>query len=133
LARHLEDCSAYKKQKPTSQSSITDFSGCVTSKRVEEDLVIKTLKFFISGNIAFNQADNPYFQELIRAAAAQGIAKIQPINRKNVRDKLHDVASDAKEDLMVSLMENKSKVSLALDCWSSGNNYAFLGTSLFIS
>jgi len=32
-----------------------------------------------------------------------------------------------KEDLMVSLMENESKISLALDCWLSKNGYAFLG------
>src|SRR5947207_9870582 len=53
--RHLEDCSVYKKQKPTSQSSITDFSGCVAPKKVEEDLVIKTLKFFISAILRYGK------------------------------------------------------------------------------
>jgi len=126
LSRHLKECASYIKQKPTSQSSITDFTAHATAKMVDDDLLTKVLKFFISGNIAFNQADNPYFQDLIRTAHG---TKNQPVNRKNVRERLSEVASTAKEDLMISLMQNESKVSLALDCWSSKNGYAFLGKS----
>ena len=92
--------------------------------KVDDDILIKALKFFISGNIAFNQADNPYFQELIQTA--HGNAN-QQINRKNIWERLKKLASTVKEDLMISLMENESKISLALDCWSSKNGYAFLG------
>ena len=122
----------YLKQKPTLQSSITDFTTYVTVKKVDNDQLTKVLKFFISGNITFNEANNPYFQDLIWTAHG---TKNQPINRKNVWERLSEVALTVKEDLMISLMENESKVSLALDCWLSKNGYAFLGksplTSLF--
>ena len=126
LSHHLKECMAYIKQKPTSQSSITDFTTHATVKKVDDDLLTKVLKFFISGNIAFNQADNPYFQDLIQSAHG---TKNQLANRKNVRERLSEVASTVKEDLMISLMENESKVSLVLDCWLSKNGYAFLGKS----
>ena len=38
------------------------------------------------------------------------------------------MAATAREDLMIALMENESKISLALDCWSSKIGYAFLDT-----
>ena len=129
MPRHLEECSAYKKQKPLTQKSLSDFSG-PNRKKLEEDLLTKTVNFFISGNIAFNQADNPHFHDMIRTAAALRPTKLLTINRKNTRQKLTDLALNGKEDLLQCLMENKSKISLALDCWISKNNYAFLGKPL---
>ena len=43
---------------------------------------------------------------------------------------LTEVGCEAKEDLMVTLMENDSKISLVLDCWISKNGHAFLGNTL---
>ena len=111
MSRHLKECIPYKKQKSILQSSIKEFTDAANT--VDDDILTKALKFFISGNIAFNQADNPYFQELIQTA--HGKAN-QPINRKNIRERLKKLTSTAKEDLMISLMENESKISLALDC-----------------
>jgi hypothetical protein len=37
------------------------------------------------------------------------------------------VASEAKEDLWKTLVANESKVSLAMDGWTSKNNHAFYG------
>ena len=128
MARHLEECSAYKKQKPSTQKSISDFSG-LNAKKPEEDLLTKTVNFFISGKIAFNQADNLHFHDMIRTATALRTTKLPTINHKNTRQRLTDLASNGKEDLARCLMENESKVSLALDCWTSKNNYAFLGKS----
>lgn len=124
MSRHLKTCKTYEKQKPTSQTSITEYSGHIKSKK--EDIRDKALKFFISGNIAFNQADNPYFHELLEAAHSKaGLT----INRKILRERLTATSSKAREDLMASLIENESKVSLALDCWTSRNGFAFLGKS----
>ncbi len=92
--------------------------------KVDDDILTKVLKFFISGNITFNQADNPYFQELIQTASGKAN---QLINHKNIWERLKKLMLTVKEDLMVSLMENESKISLALDCWLSKNGYAFLG------
>ena len=90
-----------------------------------DSMVDKVLKFFISGNVAFNQVDNPYFQDLIRHPEAK--VKGPKVNRKSVHARLNEVGLDAKEDLMITLMENDSKISLVLDCWTSKNGYAFLG------
>jgi hypothetical protein len=57
MSRHLKKCTPYQNQKPISQSSITEFTG--HAKANDEDILDKALKFFISDNIAFNQADNP--------------------------------------------------------------------------
>jgi len=130
LSRHLSNCPIYSKQK--SQPSMDRFmqqrdDGQTSFNSFSNDKMIdKALKFFISGNIAFNQADNPYFQELV----CHGITKRTgtAINRKSLREHLKTVGTAAKESLLVTLMENDSKISLALDCWTSANGHAFLGT-----
>jgi hypothetical protein len=107
-----------------------EFGGRMITNNIDDDILNKVLRFFISGNIAFNQADNPYFQELIQTAHVKANQPV--INRKNIRERLRKLAVTAKEDLMIALMENESKISLALDCWSSKNGYAFLGISSMI-
>jgi hypothetical protein len=85
----------------------------------------KVAALFVSGNISFNQADNPAFQELLAMIKVDG--KRMAINRKNVANYVKQQGKAAKEELLVELMENESKVSLALDCWTSSNNCAFIG------
>ena len=58
-----------------------EFTDVAKVNKIDDDIFIKTLKFFISGNIAFNQADNPYFQELIQTVS---IKINQSINWKNI-------------------------------------------------
>lgn len=125
MSRHLRECAAYRKQKPPSQSFISEFMQNDTTNSGHDDILNKVLKFFISGNIAFNQVDNPYFQELIQTAHVK--VKGLTVNHKSIRERLRKLAATAKEDLMIALMENNSKISLALDCWSSKSGYAFLG------
>ena len=125
MSRHLKECNLYKAKRPQSQSSMTSFLSTNESQIGQNNLLIR---FFISANIPFNMADNPYFQELIQTAQSKN--NVQVINRKNIREQLHKMAVSAKEDLMTTLMQNDSKVSLALDCWTSKNNYAFLDMSL---
>ena len=50
-------------------------------------------------------------------------------NRDNVSKRLHALSEEAKDDLMTRLIENDSKISLALDAWTSRNNHAFLDIS----
>ena len=88
-------------------------------------MIDKVLNFFISGNITFNQADNPAFQELLGMIKIEG--QFMKANRKSVCEWLDFHAENAREDLMVYLIENDSEISLALDCWTSGNHYAFMG------
>ena len=67
MSRHLKECFTYKKQQESPKLSINKFTGN-DSANSGEDIVSKVLKFSISGNIAFNQAGNLYFQELIQTA-----------------------------------------------------------------
>jgi hypothetical protein len=133
MNRHLDDCTLYNKSiSQDSKNRLEDFFSNETGQQKQtlstNDVLDKVLNFFISGNIAFNQADNPAFQELISSIKVNNQAVT--INRKSVREQLDYHAKKAQEDLMSQLMTNDSKVSLALDCWTSKNNYAFLGMTV---
>jgi len=51
------------------------------------------------------------------------------INRKNVRARLAEQAAKAKQDLKDELAANTSRVSLAMDGWTSRLNNSYLGIS----
>ena len=135
MQRHIDECVSYKvkktKQTPEddqeSTTSIKSLFGRhsgidnLTDNHVKDAL----LNYFISGNIAFNQADNPEFQTLISMIRVNGRSVV--INRRSLRDRLSQHAAKAKEDLKAQLTNNDSKVSLALDCWTSHMNHAHLG------
>jgi hypothetical protein len=93
---------------------MTSFLSTNESQIGQNDLLSKVLQFFISANIPFNVADNLYFQELIQTAQSKN--NVQVVNCKNIREQLRKMAVNAKEDLMSTLTQNDSKVSLALDC-----------------
>ena len=139
LNRHLSECRQYK-QKVNGNSSFDTSSndsniqnlfdrqhaknyGESIEKPSEEDVKDAVLNYFISGNIAFNQADNPEFQRLINMTRVNGQPVI--INRRNIRARLSVLAAKAREDFMQQLRTNNSKVSLALDCWTSSINHAY--------
>ena len=131
MSRHLKECQRYLQTLDGVESSVsidTLFRQATTTadEVVTDDIVQdKMLNFFISGNIAFNQADNPEFQALIALIKVNGRCVV--INRKKIRNRLDHHVEAAKEDLMTRLIENESKISLALDCWSSATNHAYLG------
>ena len=84
------------------------------------------LKFFISGNIAFNQADNPYFRDLVALITCDNDINVR-VNRSNVTTRLHKSAADAKSDLMVTLMEMSPKSALH---WIAGQAETILHFSV---
>ena len=81
--------------------------------------------FFISGNIPFNQADNPEFKKLMQLIKIHG--KRVMINRKVIRAQLTANAAMACTDLKKQLATNISRVSLAMDGWTSRLNNSYLG------
>jgi hypothetical protein len=96
--------------------------GRVTLKSVQEEI----LKFFVSGNISFLQANNVHFRNLmnwISVADAQNVS----ISRRQIRTLLSNHALTAAEELKSIFSDGDSKISLALDAWSSRNGHAFLG------
>ena len=90
MSRHLTNCISYSTKKNKIKAS--DFAArreagqTILDDYDNDSMVDKVLKFFISGNVAFNQADNPYFQDLIRHAEAK--VPGPKINRKSVRARL---------------------------------------------
>ena len=87
------------------------------------------LKFFISGNVSFQQGENEYLQRLIKLIPINGNTFARCPSRKVIRSRLTEHADNATDDLRSILLDNDSKISLALDCWTSRTNSAFLGTS----
>lgn len=93
-----------------------------TMARVEEEI----LKYIISGNIPFNQVENQYFRNIISFIQIKNTS-VQAPSRKVIRARLSSKSEQASDNLRDTLAANTSKISLALDCWSTRINYSFLG------
>jgi hypothetical protein len=99
-------------------------SGGHDDKATQEAVRLRVLQFFIAGNIPFLQANNEHFQQLLEWIIPGG----GQISRKTIRTSLSIEAAAARQQLKATLIDNDSKVSLALDCWTSRTGHAFLGT-----
>jgi hypothetical protein len=95
-------------------------------KITKDNIKEAVLRFFISGNIPFNQAENPYFQQIVEWIHIED-GKPVSVSRKTVRSHLKEQAKVAIVDLKATLNDIDSKISLALDCWSSRGLYSFMG------
>ena len=113
---------------PSSSTSMSQTPPKITKDMLEEQV----LKVFISGNLPFNLADNKHFQVLMSYISINNKPARSP-GRTTLRTKLSQYSNLAVENLKNILSKNDSRVSLALDCWSSRSNYGFLGmyTSTF--
>ena len=95
----------------------------VTKAMIEEEV----LKYIISGNIPFTQVENEHFRKLISWIQVNNRPVTAP-SRKVIRSRLSVQSELAKENLKNVLKANSSKISLALDFWSTRTSYGFLGT-----
>jgi len=134
LNDHVSACRPYKQfqRNGTQPSSVAQyFIGNQSSQQRQSisksDVEDQVLKFFISANIPFRQADNEFFRELISWINVNGRPAQAP-SRKVICARLSEHALSAKEDLKVIIGSNRSRISLALDCWTSRTNFGFLGT-----
>jgi len=140
LTRHQSRCSMTKRTKQANgndSSASSDVSKLLEKQSLwgsqrqsisENDVKDAVLNWFIVGNIPFQQADNTEFQKLIQLIEING--RTVKINRKNLRARLTEQAAKARQDLKAELATNLSRVSLALDCWTSRINNAYMGTFL---
>jgi hypothetical protein len=79
----------------------------------------------VACNWAFDQFDDPYFRDMLhRAFPGHTIP-----GRKKISTLLVDAAIVARADMRKILTENLSRISLALDCWTSSNRWEFMGMS----
>ena len=121
LNRHLDDCAAcqrlLKTRVESSTGVLSDYFNTASQSHVtvtNEWIEQEVLKFFISANIPFRQADNEYFQELISKIQVNGSTACLS-SRKVIQARLTKEAEVAKADLKVILSQNSSNVSLGLD------------------
>jgi hypothetical protein len=126
LSRHLKrrHTSIQGAKSPLTLDSIIEISRQerLTPAKIYQEI----LKFFVSGNIPFNQVGNSHFQKLISWIIVQG-SPMKSVSRKVLRSTLSEASSIASMDLLYSLRSNVSKVSLALDCWTSRTGHTFIG------
>ena len=116
----------------TASGPLSKFFPETQKEWTQNDVNEQILKFFISGNIPFNQAENPEFQKLIRMIKV-GKASAKPPSRKTIRRRLHDHSMVAVKQLRATLQDHKGRISLALDCWSTRNMIPFLGNAPFVT
>ena len=83
----------------------------ITKEFLEEQI----LKFFVSGNIAFNQADNEHFRTLMSFIPINNKPAISP-DRTILHTRLSKYAKLSEEQLKELLKNNQFKISLALNC-----------------
>ena len=103
----------------TSSSDILPTRGAMTSTKLCEQV----LRIIIAGNLGFSFAENPEFAALLRHAYPD----CNIPNHRSVAKALKKAAKDERVALREELTNNDSKVSIALDAWTSNNNIAFLG------
>lgn len=103
----------------TSSSDILPTKGAMTSAKLCEQV----LRIIVAGNLGFSFAENPEFVALLHHAYPD----CNIPNRRSVSKALKKAAKDERVALREELMNNDSKVSIALDAWTSNNNIAFLG------
>jgi hypothetical protein len=95
----------------------------ITQGQIDELL----LKYHISGNIPFRQVENKYLKELVSLIEInKGQAKAP--GRTTLRARLSKYSKMSVDKLKEILQANTSRISLALDMWSSRSNHGFLGT-----
>lgn len=91
-----------------------------------EKLCEQVLRIIAAGNLSFSFAENPEFVALLQ----QAYPACRPPTRRAVMEKLKQNVRIEMKNLKEDLSANDSKVSLALDNWSSSNNIAFMGSPL---
>ena len=121
LNHHLDDYAMYQRLLKigveSSMGILSDYFNTASQSHIpitKEWIEQQVLKFFISANIPFRQADNEYFQELISKIQVNGNAVNSP-SRKVIRTRLSKETETAKTDLKIILSQNSSKISLALN------------------
>jgi len=137
MSDHLKICAAYQLHEAQTRNETGDIRSLFTNTRpgsfdkahhkITQELVDeRILKFFVSGNIPFQQADNEHFRALVSLIKVNDQPAQSP-SRTTLRARLSKYSKLAVDDLKKVLAANDSKISLALDCWSSRSNYGFMG------
>lgn len=140
MTRHLHACVKYKQiSSQVDKSNILHLfentnaighdalptQGTMTTAKLSEQV----LRMIVAGSLSFSFAENPEFVALLKHAYPHCSIP----NRRGIVEKLKVNAEVEKKRLKDELECLDSKASLAIDCWSSRNNHAYMGMSPIIS
>ena len=90
----------------------------------QEEYDVKCLNALVACNWSFEQFSVGPFRELLNIS--HGFEVPTP---KVMKTRLKKYVKLAQKEIKQRLTNNESRISLALDCWSSSNRLEFMGTS----
>jgi hypothetical protein len=98
--------------------------GMVVTKFELEELLVKAM---VACNWPFGQFNNEDFQNLL----VRGFPHLKDSlpHSKRMTTVLEEQAKEAKDEIRLRFSSNTSRISLALDCWTSSNSLEFMGMS----
>ena len=134
MHRHLEKCGPYTRYMHRyAENALDGLYACarwnrlgepgpMTSERLREML----LRILVSANLPFSFVENEEFRKMLHEA----FSNCQVPRQQIMPDLWSTSAIHAASELRQELVANESRVSLAMDGWTTRNNLAFLGTFL---
>jgi len=134
MHRHLEKCGPYTRYLGQyAENALDGLHACAGWKRpgdpgpmTSERLRDMLLRILVSANLPFAFVENEEFRKMLREA----FPNCQIPRRQIMPDLLSAGTIRAASELRQELVTNESRVSLAMDVWTTRNNLAFLGTFL---
>ena len=91
----------------------------------KDELHSLLLNTAIACNWPFDQFDNPHFRMMMQRAFPGHVCP----GRTKIASLLEVAANTARKEIKYNLTSNASRISLALDCWTSPSHWEFMGTS----
>ena len=133
MKKHLAGCSKYKAAERLHRNGQPDsnlFAGLFDNDTcpdlglmTQDKLCEQVLCIIMEENLPFSHAEN---SELV-IHLKHMYSTLNPLNRGAIAAHLKSNVIEEKEKLKQSLAEVDSKISLALDAWTTHNNIAYLG------
>ena len=102
-----------------SQQDIRTMFNTLGQEQLEEVL----MQCLVASNWSFRQFSVHPFQKLL----SSGFPKLHPPSARIMRLRFPKYAEEARADIKKRFKENLSRISLALDCWTSPNRLEFMG------
>lgn len=136
MTKHLAICGKYKSIQHVDSEEIPNVVDLLHNFGTSEherlptqgsmtraNLCEQVLRIAVSGSLSFSFVENDEFVALLQHAYPHCV----PPNRRSLAERLKDNAEREKERLKAELERLDSKISLAMDCWTSRNHYGYMG------
>ena len=126
LGVHLETCDKYQASQYVSIKERLLAQGnrpYMETKMTTDKLTERVLRGAIYANLSFRAATNPVWMGVLQKAYPD----LSMPDRRSLTKCLKKKALEGRNELKTNLLLNDSKISLALDGWTSANNISFQG------